>query len=48
MMGILDLKTTRIVLQEQSDRAKVGMGADARDLLVFDLVSGHAGCKGGM
>ena len=47
MVGILDLKPTRIVLQEQSDRAKVGMGADARDLLVFDLVSGHAGCKGG-
>ena len=45
MVGILNLKTARIVLQEQSDRAKVGMGTDARDLLVLELVSGHAACR---
>ena len=48
MVRILDLKPTRIVLQEQSDRAKVGMGADARDLLVRQLFSGHAACRRGM
>ena len=39
---VLDLEPADVVLEEERDGAKVGVGVDPRDLFLLELLGGHA------